>query len=219
MSNKQVNIIIIDSHKIVREGIKAILESNPAYHVVGDSGRAEQMLELCAQKAIDLVIIDPQCPDFSSAEQIKEINTQHPSTKILVLSELADRDFIQEMVNSDIAGYLSKSSGKRELFKAIDRILRGENYYSNELTQKIVKDYVKSHAGRKHSGDPDSLTEREIEVLCFICREHTNQEIADELSISVRTVDSHRRNLLQKTGARNTAGLVRFAMEHKLFRA
>lgn len=210
------HVIIIDSHKIFREGVKAILNSKTDLDIVGESEDATEMLDLCGKESVDIVIVDPKRVKPDGITIIDEIHKNNPAVKILVLTE-ADYNDLQNIINADVAGYVLKDSGEKELLKAIDTIRKGENYYSNEITRRVVSDYVKKRNEKVYKGDPGVLTEREREVLLYICREYTNQEIAEKLSISVRTVDSHRRNLLQKTGARNTAGLVSFAIKHKLY--
>lgn len=210
------HVIIIDKHKIVREGIKAIINKKENLTVAGESGNHAEMLELCMKRAIDLAIIDPSKVDGNGIRVIGKFRQNYPDTKILVLTEASDRN-LQDIIEADVDGYLLKDSGDKELLKAIEVIFKGEKFYSNGITRRVVNDYVKSQDKKNFRGDPNILTEREREILTYICKEYTNQEIAEKLSISVRTVDSHRRNLLQKTGARNTAGLVSFAIKHKLF--
>jgi DNA-binding NarL/FixJ family response regulator len=119
------------------------------------------------------------------------------------------------MIEAGASGYILKSSDKIELVDAITRILEGKHYFSNDATQSVMMDLVKGKT-EKDETDPGNVTDREKEVLELIVQQHTNQEIADKLHISTRTVDAHRRNLLQKTGAKNTAGLVTYAIKHDL---
>jgi DNA-binding NarL/FixJ family response regulator len=120
------------------------------------------------------------------------------------------------MIESGASGYILKNAGREELKKAIDALMNDQHYFSDTATQSVMMELVRNK-GKTNTGSVVQITERELEVLELILKEHTNQEIAEKLFISVRTVDAHRRNLLQKTGARNTAGLVRYALENNLF--
>jgi DNA-binding NarL/FixJ family response regulator len=131
----------------------------------------------------------------------------------------SEQEHIKSMIEAGATGYILKNSGQEELISAIETILKDENYFSDEVKDAIMQNMVqKKTKTHKISGEPIPLTRREKDVLNLIVQEYTNYEIADKLFISVRTVDAHRRNLLEKTGARNTAGLVKFAIENNLFK-
>ena len=160
-------------------------------------------------------------PEMDGVTATSKILDKCPDTRIIALSMLEGSGKIREIIRAGADGYLFKNSGKAELLTALQAISQGQHYFSEEAGLSILKNDIEDGDpdSKKNTGEPGTkarelLTEREREVLELICREFTNAEIADKLFISVRTVDAHRRNLLQKTGARNTAGLVRFAMNH-----
>jgi len=214
-NKKSANLLIGDNHKIVRDGIRAILKEESDLEIVGETSSAKELLDLCAGGSIDLIIVDLDLLLSSRMNLLATLQESYPNIKILALSSRFCRNNLKKIVHAEVDGLILKKSGKQVLLKALKTILSGQKYYGHEITEQVIQNYVgsKSTNGRN---DPHALTQRESEILNLICQEYTNQEIADKLHISVRTVDAHRRNLLQKTGARNTAGLVRFAMEHKL---
>ncbi|NGP75349.1 response regulator transcription factor [Balneolaceae bacterium YR4-1] len=212
---EKIKIAIVDDHEIVRDGIIAMLEDYEHIYVTGQAKCGEEVLSLCEEKSgeIDLIIMDLNMGEMGGIEATKRVKEQYPGIKILALTMMKDEEKIREMTQAGASGYILKNSGMEELVKAIEQVMKGEIYYSDEAVYSII-------TGKKEPNKDEpletDLTARELEVLEYICKEYTNAEIADKLYLSVRTVDAHRRNLLQKTGARNTAGLVRFAMKHNL---
>lgn len=212
-----IHILIADDHKIIRDGIKSILDNKHGFEIVAEAVDGREAVDLCRDTQIDLVLMDINMPDMSGIKATKKIKDQNPETKVLALTMMKEDEHIRQMIQAGASGYILKNSGHEELVKAIETVMKGKHYFSSDATYAVMKDLVKSGGKRRGSGDPNDLTERELEVLELITHEFTNQEIAEKLTISVRTVDAHRRNILQKTGARNTAGLVRFALENELF--
>lgn len=210
-----VEILLADDHKIVRDGIRSLLDDEVGFNVVNEAENGQQAVQICRQEKPDLVIMDINMPQMTGIEATQIIREEFPEIKVLALTMMDEDQHIRQMIEAGASGYILKSSSKNELLEAITTVLKGNHYFSDEATQKVMQDLVKGSA-RPKSESPNSLTEREREVLTLIAKEYTNQEIADELHISIRTVDSHRRNLLQKTGAKNTAGLVTFAIKHNL---
>ncbi len=211
-----VKIMLVDDHKIIRDGIKSMLDDRPEFEIVAEADSAEKAVELCEQMVVDLVLMDINMPGTGGITGTRKIKENNPEIKILALTMMKEDEHIRQMIQAGASGYILKNSGSDELFEAITAVIDGKHYFSSDATYSIMMDLVESGGQRKPTGDPTDLTDRELEVLELISYEHTNQEIAEKLNISVRTVDAHRRNILQKTGARNTAGLVRFAMENNL---
>jgi DNA-binding NarL/FixJ family response regulator len=211
-----IKVALADDHKIVRDGIKLMIRQHTGVEVVAEADNGLEVIELCGKVDIDLVIMDINMPKMDGIEATGKIKMNYPDIKILALTMSNDDVHIRKMIQAGASGYIMKSSGTVELREAIEDIMDGKHYFSDEATKSIMMDLVKKKGVTK-SNEPVSITEREIEVLELIVKEFTNQEIADKLFISPRTVDAHRRNLLQKTGARNTAGLVRYALTHNYF--
>jgi len=210
-----INILLVDDHDIVRDGIRSLLEDQIGFNIVAEAENGRQALERCEDHKIDLALMDINMPELDGIKATELINEQHPEIKVLALTMMDENQHIRQMIEAGASGYILKNSDKDELLDAITAILEGRHYFSDDTARRVMMDLVKSDDQSQHS-DPADLTDREKEVLELIVKEHTNQEIADKLYISIRTVDSHRRNLLQKTGAKNTAGLVTYAIRHNL---
>lgn len=211
-----IKMLLVDDHEIVRDGLKTLMESQHGVDIVAEAENGVAALEACKNHEIDLVIMDINMPEKDGIQATRSIKEQFPNIKILALT-MSDNDVhIRKMIEAGASGYILKNAGREELKKAIEALMNDRHYFSDSATQSVMMELVRNK-GKTRSGALVQITERELEVLEFIVKEHTNQEIAEKLFISVRTVDAHRRNLLQKTGARNTAGLVRYALENKLF--
>ncbi|MDR8389620.1 response regulator transcription factor [Aliifodinibius sp. S!AR15-10] len=212
-----IQIMIADDHKIIRDGIKSMLENKHGFDIVAEATDGEEAIAQCADTGIDLIIMDVNMPGKNGIEATQHIKRKYPEIKILALTMMKEDEHIRQMIQAGASGYILKNSGSDELVEAIEKVMDDKHYFSSDATYSVMMDLVETGGKKKKSGDPTDLTDRELEVLELITHEYTNQEIAEELTISVRTVDAHRRNILQKTGARNAAGLVRFALENNLF--
>lgn len=210
-----IKILLADDHKIVRDGIKLMLEPQPGIDVVDEAENGKQVLSKIEGQVIDLVIMDINMPEMDGITTTRALKEKYPDMKVLALTMSNDDLHIRQMIQAGASGYIMKSAGRNELKDAVHAIMDGKHYFSDEATQSIMLDLVKGK-GKSSSPDPIHITDRELEILELIVKEFTNQEIAEKLFISSRTVDAHRRNLLQKTGARNTAGLVKYAFQHNL---
>lgn len=210
-----INILLADDHSIVRDGIKTLLEDEIGFKIVAEANTGEEAVDACQNYDIDLIIMDINMPEMDGIEATEKIKEDFSDIKVLGLTMMDEDQHIRKMIESGASGYILKSSGKDELVEAITSILDGQHYFSEEAAHSVMMDLVKGTT-EKAKSDPGELTEREVEVLELIVKQYTNQQIADELYISIRTVDAHRRNLLQKTGAQNTAGLVTYAIKHDL---
>ncbi len=210
-----VKVLLADDHKIVRDGIKLMLESQVGIDVVAEANNGIEALEKLKEAIIDIVVMDINMPEMDGITATKEIKAEYPDVKILALTMSNDDLHIRQMIKAGASGYIMKSAGRSELKDAINSIMKGKHYFSDEATHSIMMDLVKGK-GKPTSTDTVHITDRELEILELIVQEFTNQEIAEKLFISSRTVDAHRRNLLQKTGARNTAGLVKYAFQNNV---
>lgn len=210
-----IKILLADDHKIVRDGIKLMLESQAGIDVIAEAENGKDVLKKLENQIVDLIVMDINMPEMDGITATRTIKEKYPDLKVLALTMSNDDLHIRQMIQAGASGYIMKSAGRNELKDAIHTIMDGKHYFSDEATQSIMMDLVKGK-GKSSSPDPIHITDRELEILELIVKEFTNQEIAEKLYISSRTVDAHRRNLLQKTGARNTAGLVKYAFQHNL---
>ena len=208
---KLIKILIADDHKIVIDGIKSLLTEEANFKVVGEVDNGQQVLHFIKDNEVDVFLVDVTMPVMNGIETTKAVKEVLPDAKILALTMHEDPQYFKKMVESGASGYILKNTDKHELVKAIQLIAEGRNYFSNEMYSDFIMGRIKPD---KESEDPEMfLTKREIEVLKLIADEMKNHEIAEKLFISTRTVDTHRRNLLQKLDVKNTAGLVRYALK------
>lgn len=210
-------ILLTDDHKIIRDGIRAMLDELSDYTIAGEAENGLEAIDFCREHPVDFVLMDIDMPEMNGIEATRQIREQFPRIKILALTMMQEEQHIRKMVRAGASGYILKNSGIEELENALEALSNDKHYFSDETTRAVMMDLVnpkKKNVGK--SSNLTDLTNRELEVLQLICQEYTNQEIADKLFISVRTVDAHRRNLMQKTGARNAVGLARYAIEHDL---
>ena len=210
-----IKVLLVDDHQIVRDGIKLMLEPQAGIDVVGEAEKGTEVLALLKDQHVDVVVMDINMPEKDGIIATKELKEEYPDVKVLALTMSNDDSHVRQMVQAGASGYIMKSAGRQELTKAIHDVMEGKHYFSDQATESIMLDLVKNK-GKSSVQDEVHIIEREKEVLSLIVKEYTNQEIAEKLFISPRTVDAHRRNLLQKTGARNTAGLVTYAFQHGL---
>jgi DNA-binding NarL/FixJ family response regulator len=211
-----VNVLIIDDHKMVRDGLKIMLTSlnKLMSFKIMEAENAEAALIKINRNHFDLVIIDYQLPGLSGAELVCRILRYLPSMKILALSNYDELPYIQHMIEAGARGYILKNIEPAEMLNAVKTVLAGKLYYSNEVAVKLID--AAGDKERKLQKAKTLLTRRELEVLRWIAMELTNEEIAKKLFVAKRTVDSHRQNLIHKLRVKNTVGLVKAAYQFKL---
>ncbi len=214
--NKLINLLIVDDHKMLRQGFKDILFSikqSLSLHIA-EAASGEEAIRKINDNQYDIVFIDYQMPGISGVETIYRILRFKPLLKIIVLSSYDALAFVESMRDAGAKGYLLKNVEGPELLKAIERVLEGKNYYSHEIAIKLLESMENNETGKAHQRK--ILTKRETEVLQLIAMELTNDEIAQKLFVSKKTINSHRQHLLAKLDAKNTAGLVKAAIRMKL---
>ncbi|PIW04335.1 MAG: DNA-binding response regulator [Cytophagales bacterium CG17_big_fil_post_rev_8_21_14_2_50_40_13] len=215
---EKVRVFLVDDHKMIRDGIRFYLDDDDRFEIVGEANNGQEALAKIGDQEFDVLVTDIVMPQMDGIELVKNIISGPTfNFKILALTMLSETQHIKKMLNYGIQGYLLKSSGEEEIKKAILEVAQGETYYSKEVTTIIMNNLRGEKAKGSRMALEVPLTPREKEVLHLIVKEYSNQEIGDELFISVRTVDAHKRNLLEKTGAKNVAGLALFAIEKRLF--
>lgn len=213
----KVNVLVADDHKIFRDGIRALLREARNISVVATAGDGEEVLEKLKKIKPDIVLMDINMPGCNGIEATRIIKAKYPAIKILALTMHEEDRYIVDMMDAGASGYILKNTGAEELVSAIRAVSVGDSCLSKEVSDKLLTYIVRSNgsAPKKYSNGV-SLTEREKEVLKLIAEEQSNREIAARLFISLRTVDTHRRNLLQKLKLKNTASLVKYAIKNGL---
>jgi DNA-binding NarL/FixJ family response regulator len=212
-----INILIADDHTMFVDGMESILKSEADLFVAGRSYDGPAVIEFLKSNKVDIVLLDVNLPGMDGIAVCKEITLHHTGVKVLAISMFNEESFVSEILNNGAKGYILKNTGREELLKAIRTVAQGESYFSKEVTETIMKGLMNQRkASAKTASFFPKLSRREKEVLKLIAQEFTTQEIADNLFISLKTVESHRSSLLSKLNARNSVGLVRIALENNL---
>ena len=209
-------IILVDDHALFRSGLRGLLDRRDEYTVVGEAGDGAEFLAMLTSTDADVVFMDISMPVMNGAEATERALQLRPGLRIITLSMFGDENYYARMVDAGACGFLLKDSDIDEVTAAIEAVMNGEEYFSPAL-QASLGGYGALTDDDDRRGDlPDGLSQREIEILVGVCRGLSNQEIADELFISKRTVDKHRANILEKTGCKNTASMVVYAIANRL---
>lgn len=212
MKEKRIRIAIVDDHQIVIDGIKALLEDDERFEIIISTTLPQQMPEILKTMQVDFLLTDIMMPVMNGQELATTVRHLYPHVKIMALSMSGQGDIVSEMINNaDIAGYVLKNIGKEELKKAILKIAAGGIYFSDEVLNELEKD-----SRMKKDNVEVHLTARELEIIGLIEKELSNKSIADQLFISERTVETHRKNIFRKTKTNSVVGLIKYAYEHKL---
>lgn len=209
-----IKIAIADDHQMMIDGLKSLLEHEKKVTVVGEALNGEEIIKIIEKKKTDVVLMDVRMPVMDGIEATELISQKFPSVKVLMLTMHNTREYIEKVIKSGAAGYILKNTGKQELMKAIETIYSGEHYYSREVTGQVMESFQKKK--KNYSEIPVELTEREKEVIKLVAKQFKTSEIAEKLSLSHHTVETHRKNLISKLNVRNTAGLVIYAIENDL---
>lgn len=208
------DIIIVDDHLIFRQGLKSLVTFENIATVIGEASNGKEFIELLSYLKPDLVLMDIDMPHMNGMEATQKALELFPDLKIIAFTMFGDEEYYYKMIDLGVKGFILKSSGINELEKAISEVTQGESYFSNELLRKIIK-----NLGRKNddkSVKDSAFTTREMEVLQQICMGLNNDEIAEKLFISPKTVKSHRSNLLEKTNCKNSSVLILHAIKNKI---
>ncbi|OUN76751.1 DNA-binding response regulator [Alistipes sp. An116] len=202
-------IILVDDHSLFRNGLRGLLEHCAGCHVVGEAASGEEFLAMIDRVEADIVFMDFAMPGLDGAQTTERALARHPELRIITLSMFGEESYYSRMVEAGAKGFLLKDSDIGDVLEAMDAVMAGGSYFSPQLLSSLT--------GRMRTRDdaPDEqLSAREREILVAVCQGLSNQEIADALFISKRTVDKHRANILEKTGCKNTASLVVYAIRN-----
>lgn len=211
MRNKRHTVLLVDDQSIFLDGIESLLERWANVDVIGKAYNGSSALELVKAHKPDLVLMDINMPHMDGIEATKRIRKASPDTRVIVLSMYGHREFVLELLDSGVGGYLLKTTSKEELMEAIRTVTDGKQYIAQELRALAAQPDRK--ADREGELKYGPLTSREVQVVKLILQERTTQEIAAALFLSVPTIETHRRNIFHKLDCRNIAGLVKYAME------
>lgn len=208
-----IKVLLAEDHVILREGLKLLLQHDKELEIVAEAGNGMDVEDLLRKHEIDLVVVDIDMPGKNGVEITHYVKENYPSIKVLVLSMLDNEKYVIKSFIAGASGYLLKTSGKDELIAAIKKVHVGEPYISHHISLKLIRKIIENSMiiSDDHKVNID-LSERELEVLQLISEGLTNTEIAEKIFTSKRTVETHRKNLMFKTGTRNTASLIKYAI-------
>jgi DNA-binding NarL/FixJ family response regulator len=207
-----IRIAILDDHQIVIDGLRLLLENQSHFEIVGQFNRGQELLDALAVLKADIVITDILMPEMDGLEVAMRLKDQFPDIKVIALSMNGEGPLAEKMIEqAEVAGYVLKTTNKSELTEAIESVYAGDTFYAKEIL-----DELNSFRKIKQENESINLTIREIEIIQCIASDLTNKQIADQLFISERTVETHRKNIFRKTNIHSAVGLVEFARKRKL---
>lgn len=208
--DKRVKVVLADDHRIVLDGLVSLLESDPEFVVLAALGSGEEVMEFLKKDQPDILLTDYSLPGINGLELTRRVKREFPHIKVVALSMHDEAHLVKGILKEGLDGYLLKNIQQSELKRALKQVLQGMPYVSPEITKLLVHDL--------HQPGEEStfLTSRETDVLRLIAKEYSNKQIADELFISERTVETHRKNIFRKTQTTSVVGLIKYAIERKL---
>lgn len=212
-----ISLVIADDHEIFRDGLALMLSKQEATVLVGQAGDGQELLRLVEKERPDMVLLDIKMPGMDGISATRILLQRFPHIRIIALSMYDEEDLIVEMLEAGARGYLLKNADKREILEAILTVHAGNIFYCKHTSARLASLIVKSKFDPKRIRSED-FTEREMEIIRLICRQHTAQEIGERLFLSKRTVEGYRTRILEKMEVKNTAGVVVFALKYNLIR-
>jgi DNA-binding NarL/FixJ family response regulator len=207
-----ISVLLVDDHPVVRQGLRALLETSHEITVAGEAGDGREAVEQVRQKKPSVVVMDLSLPILNGIDATREIVTQFPDTRVLMLSTYSHDESVTRAIQAGAAGYVLKQTATNELVEAIRNINRGGRFFSPAIARRLQNRFPQGLEPGRRPKETRSLTTRETEVLQLIADGFSNKEIGSELGISVKTVEKHRQQVMNKLGIHETAGLTRYAM-------
>lgn len=217
MTDETTKIILVDDHEIFRNGLKQLLKSIGGVTIIAEATNGEEFLEVIEKHSPDIVFMDINMPKLDGIDATEKVLEKYPDLKIIALSTFGDNEYFNKMLNAGVRGYMLKNSRKNDFMDALEAIHKNDDYfYSNELLLNYSKNIINKQVETIEREKLPKLSKREEEILELVCMGKSNEEIAEKLFISKRTVENHKTNLIQKTETGNTVNLVIYAYKNKL---
>jgi len=213
---RKIGILLVDDHAVVRQGLRALLAAEEDMEVVGEAENGRQAVTLAKQTSPDVVVMDVAMPLLSGLEATRQILKQAPAAKVLVLSSYGDDDCVQGLMDAGAAGYLIKQTAANDLLKGIREVQNGNAFFSPSIAKRLRDLSSEAFTSGQPPRRAGELTSREAEVLQLIAEGFSNKQIAGELSISIKTVEKHRQQVMNKLNIHDVAGLTRYAISKRL---
>lgn len=214
---RPIRIVIADDHEIFREGFKLLLKNQHEIELVGEAGDGKELLEVAAKQQPDVAIVDIKMPVMDGVETCKSFKKKFPGIKVIALSMFNDDNLIVDMLEAGARGYLLKNTNKNELIQATKAVYEGSTYYCKATSSKLTKMIAESKFNPYRNHPVKKFTPRETDIIKLICKQYTNKEIATMLGLSIRTIESHREKIHEKTGAKNSIGVVIYAIKNNMY--
>jgi len=211
-SMRRITVILADDHTVVRQGLRALLEAEEDMSVVGEAENGRQAVQMAKRLEPDVVVMDIAMPLLNGLEATRQVSRESPKSKVLILSSYSDDEYVQQLTDAGASGYLVKQTAAQDLVAAIREAKKGNAFFSPAISKRLLEHYrasIGQPAGEKKS---PKLTPRELEVLQLIAEGYANKQIAGELFISIKTVEKHRQQLMNKLDIHDVAGLTRYAI-------
>jgi two-component system response regulator NreC len=209
---KKIKIVLAEDHTILREGLRALLSSNPKFEIIGEVEDGREAVRYVEKLRPDLILMDLSMPRMSGMEAIREIKKRYPRSKVIALTVHKAEEYLHTTLQAGADGYVLKDATHNELVVAIKSVMKGEPYLSPGVSEKVIEGYLEGKGTLKPDSPWESLSQREREVLKLIAEGYKNKEIAEDLCISLKTVEKHRANLMKKLDLHNAAALTVYAM-------
>jgi two-component system, NarL family, response regulator NreC len=213
---KQIRILLADDHNVLRRGLRLLLESQPEFTIVAEAADGRQAIEQAAATKPDVVVLDIAMPHLSGTEAAQRITEMLPSAAIVILSMHSDEAYVLRALKAGAKGYLLKDSAEGDLIQAIKAVSSGKAFFSPEVSRMLAEDYVREIKARGVQDSYELLTAREREILHLLAKGQSNKDIAEMLSLSLYTVETHRRNLQEKLNLHSLAELILYAVRKGL---
>ena len=213
---KKIRILIADDHDVVRSGLRMLFKGSLDFTIVAEASNGEDALTMIAKDRPDIAILDISMPKINGIETTRLIRQKKLGTKVLILTIHESEEYVYQMVRAGASGYVLKNAGKNELFAAVRAVASGERFFSPGISKMMIEEFVKraqEQGPSKPTASQGNLTSRELEVLYYISQGLTNSQMAEKLYLSIRTIDTHRNNIMRKLNLHDTASLVRYAIE------
>jgi DNA-binding NarL/FixJ family response regulator len=209
---KRIAVLLVDDHTVVRQGLRALLEGEDDLKVVGEAENGRQAVRLAKQILPDVVVMDVAMPVLNGIEATRQITKEIPSVKVLGLTSYGDDEYVAQLMQAGASGFLIKQTAADDLLKAIRQVKEGQQYFSSSIAKRMRDQNGEFVANGHHAGKGAELTSRESEVLQLIAEGFANKQVAAELSISIKTVEKHRQQVMNKLNIHDVAGLTRYAI-------